>query len=60
MFLFLPPILIAVVHAKKKSFSKKIKNKKIADTRDRTGDITIFSRTLSQLSYNGARVEFRF
>ena len=29
------------------------KNKKIADSRDRTSDLQIFSLTLSQLSYTG-------
>ena len=32
---------------------KKAKRKTVAETRDRTGDLQIFSLTLSQLSYRG-------
>ena len=34
-------------------YELRISAKKSAVTRDRSGDLTIFSRTLSQLSYNG-------
>ena len=32
--------------------------KKCADTRDRTGDLQIFSLTLSQLSYSGVYMKY--
>ena len=35
-------------------------SKKCADTRDRTGDLQIFSLTLSQLSYSGVYIMFKF
>ena len=34
--------------------------KKCADTRDRTGDLQIFSLTLSQLSYSGIYMKYKF